>query len=292
MAKARVFVPNELASPARPRDRGPTDTPSILVADVDKTFRRDGFETRALAGASFQVARQEFLSIVGPSGCGKSTLLRLIAGLMAPDRGTVAVDGQPVSGPVSEVGIVFQKPILLDWRTVLGNVLMQVELRGRRAQEYLPRARQMLEAVGLAEFEDRYPYELSGGMQQRASIARALIHDPPLLLMDEPFGALDALTREQLRIDLEELWLATRKTVLFITHSIDEAVLLSDRVVVMSPRPGRVEQVIEVDLPRPRGLAGRKLPAFDAAVDAVTAIFLSRGVLHGGRSTSLLSVQE
>ena len=292
MAKARVFVPNELASPARPRDQGPTDTPSILVADVDKTFRRDGFETRALAGASFQVARQEFLSIVGPSGCGKSTLLRLIAGLMAPDRGTVAVDGQPVSGPVSEVGIVFQKPILLDWRTVLGNVLMQVELRGRRAQEYLPRARQMLEAVGLAEFEDRYPYELSGGMQQRASIARALIHDPPLLLMDEPFGALDALTREQLRIDLEELWLATRKTVLFITHSIDEAVLLSDRVVVMSPRPGRVEQVIEVDLPRPRGLAGRKLPAFDAAVDALTAIFLSRGVLRGGRSTSLLSVQE
>jgi NitT/TauT family transport system ATP-binding protein len=292
MAKARRSALNELTSQARPRDRETADTPSILVAEVDKTFQRDGLETRALAGTSFQVARQEFLSIVGPSGCGKSTLLRLIAGLMAPDRGSVAIDGQPVSGPVSEVGIVFQKPILLDWRTVLGNVLMQVELRGGRAQEYLPRARQMLEAVSLVEFEDRYPYELSGGMQQRASIARALIHDPPLLLMDEPFGALDALTREQLRIDLEELWLATRKTVLFITHSIDEAVLLSDRVVVMSPRPGRVEQVIEVDLPRPRGLAGRKLPAFDAAVDALTAIFLSRGVLRGGRSTSLLSVQE
>jgi NitT/TauT family transport system ATP-binding protein len=290
MAKARSPAPDDWTA-ADPRGR-PATTPSILVDEVDKAFRRDGLETRALAGASFQVARQEFLSIVGPSGCGKSTLLRLIAGLMASDEGRIAVDGRPVNGPVSEVGIVFQKPVLLDWRTVLGNVLMQVELRGRKVRDHLPRARQLLEAVGLTEFEDRYPYELSGGMQQRASIARALIHDPPLLLMDEPFGALDALTREQLRIDLEELWLATRKTVLFITHSIDEAVLLSDRVLVMSPRPGRIEQVIEVELPRPRGLEGRRLPAFDAAVDAITEIFLSRGVLHSGRPTSLLRVQE
>jgi NitT/TauT family transport system ATP-binding protein len=291
MARPRISGPDDLL-PADPRAREATETPSILVDEVDKTFRRDDLETRALAGASFQVERREFLSIVGPSGCGKSTLLRLIAGLVAPDGGRIAVDGRPVSGPVSEIGIVFQKPILLDWRTVLGNVLMQVELRGRRARDHLSRARQLLEAVGLAEFEDRYPYELSGGMQLRASIARALIHDPPLLLMDEPLGALDALTREQLRIDLEELWLATRKTVLFITHSIDEAVLLSDRVVVMSPRPGRVEQVIEVGLPRPRGLDGRRLPAFDTAVDAITEIFLSRGVLHSGRPTSLLSVRE
>ena len=267
--------------------------PGISVEGISKTFRRDQTLTRALAEVSFAVGRQEFLAIVGPSGCGKSTLLRLVAGLLAPDGGRILIGGRAVEGPFPELGIVFQKPILLDWRTVLGNVLMQVELRGLKAADHLPRARQLLDAVGLGEFEDRYPWELSGGMQQRASIVRALIHDPPLLLMDEPFGALDALTREQLRIDLEELWLATPKTVLFITHSIDEAVLLADRVLVMSPRPGRIEQVIEVDLPRPRGLEGKKHAAFDAAVDRITEIFLSRGVLHSGRDRrSALHVQE
>ncbi|MCE3248426.1 MAG: transporter ATP-binding protein, partial [Geminicoccaceae bacterium] len=223
----------------------------------------------------------------------KSTLLRLVAGLLAPDRGRIAIGGRTVEGPFPELGIVFQKPILLDWRTVLGNVLLQIELRGLRAADHLPRARQLLDAVGLAEFEDRYPWELSGGMQQRAAIVRALIHDPPLLLMDEPFGALDALTREQLRIDLEELWLATRKTVLFITHSIDEAVLLADRVLVMSPRPGRIDEIVAVGLPRPRALQGRKHPAFAAAVDRITEIFLSRGVLHSGsRQRAALHVPE
>jgi NitT/TauT family transport system ATP-binding protein len=168
----------------------------------------------------------------------------------------------------------------LEWRSVLGNVLLQIEMRGRRAANYTEQARRLLAAVGLAEFEDRYPHELSGGMQQRAAIARALIHDPPLLLMDEPFGALDALTREQMRIDLEALWLASGKTVVFITHSIDEAVLLADRVVVMSPRPGSVERIIDIGLERPRGLAARKLAAFDEAVEAITGIFLARGVLR------------
>jgi NitT/TauT family transport system ATP-binding protein len=267
--------------------------PAIAVEGLSKTFRRATTVTHALAEIGFAVGREKFLAIVGPSGCGKSTLLRLVAGLLAPDEGRVAIDGRPVTGPFPELGIVFQKPILLDWRTVLGNVLMQIELRGLTVADHLPRARQLLAAVGLAEFEDRYPWELSGGMQQRAAIVRALIHDPPLLLMDEPFGALDALTREQLRIDLEELWLATRKTVLFITHSIDEAVLLSDRVLVMSPRPGRIEEIVAVDLPRPRALEGRKHPAFDVAVDRITEIFLSRGVLHSGSAQrAALHVQE
>jgi NitT/TauT family transport system ATP-binding protein len=275
------------AAPAAPA------LPSIVVDGIAKTFRRDDTATHALADTSFAVGREEFLAIVGPSGCGKSTLLRLIAGLLAPDHGRIAIAGRAVAGPFPDLGIVFQKPILLDWRTVLGNVMLQIELRGLRTADHLARARQLLEAVGLADFADRYPYELSGGMQQRAAIVRALIHDPPLLLMDEPFGALDALTREQLRIDLEELWLATRKTVVFITHSIDEAVLLSDRVLVMSPRPGQIEQVIAIDLPRPRGLDGRRHDAFDAAVERITRIFLSRGVLHAGRGErAALHVQE
>jgi NitT/TauT family transport system ATP-binding protein len=198
-----------------------------------------------------------------------------------------------VSGPQTRLGIVFQKPILLEWRTVLGNVLLQAEMRRLDVGAYLERARRLLSAVGLEDFENRYPHELSGGMQQRAAIVRALIHDPPLLLMDEPFGALDALTREQMRIDLEELWLSTQKTVVFITHSIDEAVLLADRVMVMSPRPGRIERIIEVDLPRPRGLEARALAKFDEAVVAITEIFLARGVLHSGpRGAKLLHPKE
>jgi NitT/TauT family transport system ATP-binding protein len=180
--------------------------------------------------------------------------------------------------------------VLLDWRSVLDNVLLQVEMRGLPARRYVERARALLHQVGLGEFQDRLPHELSGGMQQRASIVRALIHDPPLLLMDEPFGALDALTREQMRLDLEALWLSSRKTVIFITHSIDEAVLLADRVVVMSPRPGRIERIIEVAMPRPRGLEARRSPAFTAASDTITGIFLERGVLHRGAASPLAAV--
>ena len=280
-------------TPAGVAGVGPAHATSIEVEQLSKVFRRGDIETHALDRIDLRVESGEFLAVVGPSGCGKSTLLRLIAGLIPPSTGRITIDGRTVAGPATQLGIVFQKPILLEWRTVLGNVLLQAEMRRLDAGAYLERARRLLSAVGLEDFEDRYPHELSGGMQQRAAIVRALIHDPSLLLMDEPFGALDALTREQMRIDLEELWLSTQKTVIFITHSIDEAVLLADRVLVMSPRPGRIEKIIDVDLPRPRGLEGRALASFDEAVAAITGIFLARGVLHSGsRAPKLLHPKE
>jgi NitT/TauT family transport system ATP-binding protein len=272
---------------------GRTRPTSIEIEGLAKVFRRGEIETNALAGIDLEVASGEFLAVVGPSGCGKSTLLRLIAGLIPPSAGRITIAGRAVAGPETRLGIVFQKPVLLEWRTVLGNVLLQAEMRRLDAGAHLERARRLLAAVGLADFEDRYPHELSGGMQQRAAIVRALLHDPPLLLMDEPFGALDALTREQMRIDLEELWLSAEKTVVFITHSIDEAVLLADRVMVRSPRPGQIERIIDVDLPRPRGLEARSLGAFDRAVAAITEIFLARGVLHSGSGgRTLLPAEE
>ncbi len=254
---------------------------AIITRGLSKTFERRASTTMALASVDLRVAQGEFVAIVGPSGCGKSTLLRLVAGLLRPTEGDVTTNGHAVTRPVTDVGIVFQNPVLLDWRNVLDNVLVQVELRGLRTSTYRERAISLLQAVGLGDFLGSHPRELSGGMRQRTSIVRALIHDPPLLMMDEPFGALDALTREQMRIDLEALWLRTRKTVLFVTHSIDEAVLLADRVVVMSPRPGRIEQIIAVDLPRPRGIAARQAPEFVDITQRITQIFLSRGVLHG-----------
>ncbi len=250
----------------------------IEIDGLSKRFRSG---TVALEDVSLVVEPGEFVSVLGPSGCGKSTLLRLVAGLLSPTSGQVRIGGQAVAGPHTQVGIVFQSPVLLDWRTVLGNVLLQTELRGLPVDAFRPHAEELLEMVGLTEFRDQRPHQLSGGMRQRTSICRALVHDPPLLLMDEPFGALDALTREQMRIDIERLWLATGKTVIFITHSVDEAVLLSDRVVVLSPRPGRVERIIPIDLPRPRGLEGRKNARFVEISETITNIFLARGVLRG-----------
>lgn len=252
----------------------------IEIRDVRKVFGAGPGATLALDGIDLEIAPGEFVSVVGPSGCGKSTLLRLIAGLLPATSGSIKVFGKPVQGPVTDCGIVFQQPVLLDWRTITDNVLFNIDMRGLDVEAYRPRALALLDAVGLTEFGDKRPYQLSGGMKQRAAIARALVHEPPLLMMDEPFGALDALTREQMRVDLERIWLDTKKTVLFITHSIDEAVLLSDRVVVMSPRPGRIETIIEIDLPRPRGLLARRDARFVAASEAITEIFLARGVLH------------
>lgn len=254
--------------------------PYVRARGLAKTFERQGRSTAALAGVDLELHRGEFLAVVGPSGCGKSTLLRMIAGLLSPSSGDVSVDGRLVDRALTDVGVVFQSPVLLDWRNVLDNVLVQMQLRGRDPAPFRERALQLLQRVGLGEFVDRMPRELSGGMRQRTAIVRALIHDPPFLMMDEPFGALDALTREQMRIDLEKIWLDTAKTVLFITHSIDEAVLLADRVVVMSARPGRIEREFPVNLPRPRGLSARQDPAFIATTKEITDIFLARGVLH------------
>lgn len=259
----------------------------IRLAAAAKTFRRGTQTTEALTPIDIEIAPGEFFAVVGPSGCGKSTLLKMVAGLVPATSGEIVIAGDTVRKPVTDLGIVFQSPVLLDWRTVLGNVLVQLELRGLDAASYEPAARRLLDAVGLKGFEDRYPFELSGGMRQRAAIVRALIHDPPVLLMDEPFGALDALTREQLRLDLEALWLAKRKTVVFITHSIDEAVLLADRVAVMSPRPGKIDRLLTIDLPRPRGVTARQLPGFTKVVDDVTKLFLERGVLQTTGKLSL-----
>jgi NitT/TauT family transport system ATP-binding protein len=256
---------------------------AISGEGVSKVFRRGSTEVRALDQVDLEVGDGEFVAVLGPSGCGKSTLMRLIAGLVPATTGRIAIAGVPVQGPHTNLGIVFQAATLLDWRTVLGNVLLQLELRGLDPKAYESRAIALLNAVGLGDFTGAFPRELSGGMKQRAAIVRALVHDPKILLMDEPFGALDALTREQMRIDIEDLWLSSPKTVMFITHSIDEAVLLADRVVVMSPRPGRIERIVPIDLPRPRGLDGRRLSGFTEASDLITGIFLDRGVLHRAR---------
>ena len=251
----------------------------IDISGIRKAFGAEPGAIVALDGIDLHIEPGEFVAVVGPSGCGKSTLLRIIAGLTLPTAGSVSVFGKTVSGPLTQCGVVFQQPILLDWRTIIENVLFNIDMRGLNPASYRPRARELLAAVGLADFADKHPYELSGGMKQRAAIARALVHEPPLLMMDEPFGALDALTREQMRLDLERIWLDTQKTVFFITHSIDEAVLLADRVVVMSPRPGRIETILKINLPRPRGLAARESAEFIAATNQVTRIFLARGVL-------------
>ena len=252
----------------------------ISIEGVSQVFRRDAMVTHALDTVDLEIDAGAFVAIVGPSGCGKSTLLKIVAGLLERTSGRVAIDGREVSGPHTELGIVFQNPVLLDWRNVLDNVLIQIELRGLDRKRYIEPAQDLLAKVGLGEFADRMPRELSGGMRQRAAIVRSFIHDPPLLMMDEPFGALDALTREQMRIDLEKLWLDRRHTTLFITHGIAEAVALADRVVVMTPRPGRIDQIIDIDLPRPRDKAVVTSDRFAAYCDEITECFMRHGVIR------------
>jgi NitT/TauT family transport system ATP-binding protein len=220
----------------------------------------------AVDDMSMQVREREFVAILGPSGCGKSTLLKTIAGLLLPSRGKVFVDGRPVTRPLDSLGMVFQSPVLLRWRTVIGNVLFPAEAFGQRGEATRDRALGLLELVGLQGFEQRYPHELSGGMAQRVSLARALLLDPRLLLMDEPFGALDALTRDEMGFELLRIWQERPKTVLFVTHSISESVLLADRVVVMTARPGRLALDVTIDLPRPRNARMRTLPRFGEIV--------------------------
>jgi NitT/TauT family transport system ATP-binding protein len=263
----------------------PATRPLIEIDRVGMTYRTDSGPVEALRDISLAVGDGEFVALVGPSGCGKSTLMRIIAGLRPVTSGRVVVDGSPVTGPVSRVGMVFQAAVLLKWRTVLDNVLLPAELSGQRPAKYRERALQLLELVGLADFAHKQPQELSGGMQQRASLCRALLLDPPILLMDEPFGALDAMTRDEMNLELLRIWgegrldapgpavhpgaaggsgphAAARKTIVFVTHSIPEAVFLADRVVVMTPRPGRVAGIHTVDIARPRTVQARALPAF------------------------------
>ena len=218
------------------------------------TARRTGAPVRALEDVSLAVAPGEFISFVGASGSGKSTLLKIVAGLLRPTSGTVEVDGTPVKRPRPSVGIMFQQPELFPWRSALENTLLPVDVRPGRRAEHVERARALLALVGLGGFEQAYPRELSGGMQQRVALSRTLMADPTLLLMDEPFGALDELTRERLDFELLRIWEQQRKTVLFVTHSIGEAVLLSDRVVVLASNPGRVVDMLSIDLPRPRSV--------------------------------------
>ncbi len=220
----------------------------ISVEALTKVF---GAST-AVERLSFEVRENTFVTLVGPSGCGKSTTLRIVAGLVRPTAGRVRIRGEDVTGPVPDVGMVFQSPVLLPWRTTLRNVLFTAEMAGRPTARYTPRARELIALAGLAGFERSYPHELSGGMQQRAAICRALLLNPSLLLMDEPFGALDIMTREKMGFELQRIWGASRTTVLFVTHSITEAVLLSDTIIVMTARPGTTKAVIDVDLPRPR----------------------------------------
>jgi NitT/TauT family transport system ATP-binding protein len=253
-------LPEEIMAGA-PRERGGgrVDQPYVRVESVSKVFTTfSGEPITAVRNISFDIRPGEFTTIVGPSGCGKSTLLRIIAGLLRPTEGKVSVGGNPVEGPVRGIGFVFQRPVLFDWYKVLSNVLAPVELAGLKKRDYLARAHDLIRLVKLDGFEDKYPKELSGGMQQRVSIARALILDPEILIMDEPFGALDALTRDQLNLELLKIWRERRKTILFVTHNIPEAVLLGDRVVVFSERPGRIKSIIPVDLARPRDIEAKK----------------------------------
>ena len=252
--------------------------PYIRLRGVGKTYETKDGAVEACAEIDLDVRQSEFVAIVGPSGCGKTTILKMVAGLVPRSAGEITVGGRRVDRPQTDVGIVFQESILLDWRDVLSNVMLQVDIRRMDRAAFLPVAEHLLRATGLQGFEHKKPYELSGGMRQRVSICRALVHDPPLLLMDEPFGALDALTREQISMDIQRVWMEKRKTAIHITHSIPEAVLLADRVVVMGPRPGRIVEILEIDLPRPRRLD--RLPQrFNDYAGRIRDIFKASGVL-------------
>jgi NitT/TauT family transport system ATP-binding protein len=255
--------------------------PLAELQGVSKRFPGEEFDVLALDDVSLEIRDGEFMSIVGPSGCGKSTLLMLLAGLLPATSGRVLLEGKEITSPVTNIGIVFQSDVLLDWRTVLDNVMLQIEIRRLRRDEYLPRALALLDTAGLREFERNYPWQLSGGMRQRVSICRALVHNAPLLLMDEPFGALDAITRDQMNLVLQQIWDAHRKTVVFVTHSISESIFLSDRVHVMSPRPGRLVETVAVDLPRPRRLSIRETPEFASYARRIRTVFEATGVLSG-----------
>lgn len=258
---------------------GPTDN-KVHIRGLHKIYASGTKRVIALEDVNLDIRPNEFVTLVGPSGCGKSTLLKLIGALIRPSRGVLLFDGKPLLGPTRDVGIVFQEAVLLEWRTALDNVLLPAEILGLDRARARERALGLIHLVGLSGFEKCYPRELSGGMQQRVSICRALIHNPSVLLMDEPFAALDALTREELGFELMRIWDTEKKTVVFVTHNITEAILLADRVVAMSPRPGRIAKIVSVDLPRPRTLEMEFTPEFKAYSEQIREV-----IYHGPGGT-------
>ncbi|MBB5114690.1 ABC transporter ATP-binding protein [Micromonospora echinospora] len=252
----------------------------IEIDGLDKEYRpRKSAPTLALSDINLTVRRGEFISVVGPSGCGKTTLLKILAGLSPKTGGAVRIAGRDVTKPLPEVGMVFQAPTLLPWRTIFDNVMVPAEIQRLDPRRHRERAQQLLEMVGLNGFEQKYPHELSGGMQQRAGICRALVHDPAVLLMDEPFGALDAMTREYMNVELLRIWQESNQTIVLVTHSIPEAVFLSDRVVVLSPRPGRIAEVLDIDLERPRDLGIMSSDRAGVYVERIRRHFNAAGVI-------------
>lgn len=250
--------------------------PFLEVRELQASFRGLYGDLDALCDVSFTVARGEFVTLIGPSGCGKSTLLRIVAGLLTPSAGEVLLEGQSLTGPTRRVGLVFQQPTLLPWRTVAENIALPLTLEGTDADTIRTQVQAMVRLVGLEGFEREYPLHLSGGMAQRTALARALIQNPEVLLLDEPFGALDALTRERMGAELLRIWQVYRRTVLMVTHSVEEAVLLADRVIVLSPRPGRVIGNVPVSLPRPR------TPDMVSSVELQATARLLRELLNHG----------
>lgn len=273
----KIFFPRHIDKVGDAAINGDT---CVEVEELCKTYQdSNGERLQALDGVSFDVRTGSFISVVGPSGCGKSTLLKILAGLLSKSAGEVMLNGIAVTGPRRDIGVVFQDPVLLPWRTVLGNVVIPAQLQGLDQRHYAARGRELLGLVGLAGFEDRRPTELSGGMQQRAAIARALVHDPAVLFMDEPFGALDAITREHMNLELLRIWRDSGKTVLMITHSILEAVFLADEVMVLSARPGRLLERMVIDLPRPRTLAALSSPALVRLTERIRSHLSNQFVL-------------
>jgi NitT/TauT family transport system ATP-binding protein len=252
----------------------------LKFENVSMIYKTLSGATEALVDINFEVQKGEFVSILGPSGCGKSTFLFISTGLLRNTSGKVTLNGNSIDKPIKDVGFVFQDHLLLEWRSVLKNIMLQGEFRGINNKICYEKAMALINLVGLEGFENKFPFELSGGMQQRVSICRALLHDPEMIMMDEPFGALDALTREQMRIDLERIWIEKKSTILFVTHDINEAILLSNKIIVMTPRPGHVRDIINVNIPRPRSLSVQDSPEFIIHRRHILDLFTEMGIFH------------
>ncbi|WNV09255.1 ABC transporter ATP-binding protein [Tardiphaga sp. 709] len=257
----------------------PSKASGINLSGVSKTYGTGDGQVQSLRPLDFHINDGEFFVVVGPSGCGKSTLLKLISGLLAPTSGEIHVDGKKVTEPHGDVGIVFQNALLLPWRNIINNVLMPIDMKNLPRAQYMDRAKELLKMVGLEGFEKKLPWQLSGGMQQRASICRALVHDPKIMMMDEPFGALDAMTREKMNVELSRIQRTTGKTILLITHSIPEAVFLADKVLVMTERPGGIAAIYDVPLGRERTLDAMSNPIFTDLVARIRKHFMTNSTL-------------